>query len=190
MSTITPILNQIWAGDATSHEQLSLIYMELRRLASFKLKNAPPGQTLQPTVLVHEAFLRLAGGNPDKKWANRGHFFSAAGEAMRHILVENARRRKSLKRGGHHVHLMAAEEHAIVEPPDAEELLDLDAALSKLATSDPELARLVELRYFAGLTIEQTAETLNISPRTVKRNWAFARAWLGRELGLGEENSQ
>lgn len=186
MSTITPILNQMQAGDGTTNELLPLIYAELRRLASFRLRNVPKGQTLQATSLVHEAFIRLVAGD-DKRWENRGHFFAAAAEAMRHIIVENIRRRRSLKRGGNRIQFSFDDYDVVVESHDIDELLDLDAALAKLSDADPQSARLVELRYFAGLTIDETAEVLQISPRTVKRNWAYVRAWLGRELGSNVE---
>ncbi|MEW4562772.1 sigma-70 family RNA polymerase sigma factor [Bremerella sp. JC770] len=182
MSTITPILNQLPAGGEGTNELLPLIYAELRRLASFRLKNAPNGQTLQITSLVHEAYLRIARGEK-KQWENRGHFFAAAAEVMRHIVIENIRRRKSLKRGGNFIRFSIEDYDVVVDSPNLDELLDLDQALNKLSESDPELARLVELRYFAGLTIDETAQALQMSPRTVKRNWAFVRAWLGRELG-------
>lgn len=184
MSTITPILNQLQSSSDSTNELLPLIYAELRRLANFRLKNAPEGQTLQATSLVHEAFIRLAAGG-EKQWDNRGHFFAAAAEVMRHIVIENIRRRNSLKRGGNRIQFSVEDYDVVIDSPNLDELLDLDNALTKLADSDPDLARLVELRYFAGLTIEETAEALQISPRTVKRNWAFARAWLGRELGPG-----
>ncbi|PQO30141.1 ECF-type sigma factor [Blastopirellula marina] len=183
MSEVTRILNQIDAGDlAAAGELLPLVYAELRRLAGHKMKQEAPGQTLQPTALVHEAFLRLVGGNSADKWDNRGHFFAAAAEAMRRILIENARRRKSLKRGGDRERFEILDDDAIIDSGDVDELLDLDAALNKLALAEPELAKLVELRYFAGLSVDDSAEVLGVSPRTVKRNWAFARAWLGREL--------
>ena len=187
MSEVTQILDQIEKGNvAAANDLLPLVYDELRRLASHQLNRERPGQTLQPTALVHEAYLRLVG---DKvvKWDGRSHFFAAAAEAMRRILIESARRRKSLKRGGDKIQQEPTEADAIVDFQDVDELLDLDAALSKLAIDEPELARLVELRYFAGLTVEDAAQVLGISARTVKRNWAFARAWLGRELNHNEE---
>jgi RNA polymerase sigma factor (TIGR02999 family) len=130
---------------------------------------------------VHEAYIRLVG-DAAIKWDSRGHFFAAAAEAMRRILIESARRRKSLKQGGNVRHREVANDDAVVNSDDMEELLDLDAALTKLAATEPELARLVELRYFAGLTVEDAAQAMGVSTRTVKRNWAFARAWLGREM--------
>ncbi len=140
-----------------------------------------PGLTLQPTALVHEAYLRLVG-NAAVKWDGRAHFFAAAAEAMRRILIENARRRKSLKQGGNVVQHELSDDDAAVHFDNTDELLDLDAALTKLAATEPELASLVELRFFAGLTVDEAAQALGVSARTVKRNWAFARAWLGREM--------
>ncbi|MCO6436871.1 MAG: sigma-70 family RNA polymerase sigma factor [Phycisphaerae bacterium] len=182
MSEVTQILDQIHRGHvAAAADLLPLVYAELRKLASHRLGREKPGQTLQPTALVHEAYIRLVG-DADVKWDGRSHFFAAAAEAMRRILIENARRHQSLKRGGAVSQRTIAEGDAIVDFGDIDELLDLDAALTKLAAEEPELAKLVELRYFAGLSVEDTAESLGVSPRTVKRNWAFARAWLGREL--------
>ncbi len=182
MSEVTQILNQIEQGQvAAAADLLPLVYAELRQLASHRLGKEKPGQTLQPTALVHEAYLRLVG-DAEVKWDGRSHFFAAAAEAMRRILIENARRRQSLKRGGDVSLRPIAEHDAIIDFGDIDELLDLDAALTKLATDEPDLAKLVELRYFAGLSVEETAEALGVSARTVKRNWAFARAWLGREL--------
>ncbi len=187
VSDVTRILHQIEAGDAAAAgELLPLVYAELRRLAGHKMDKEAAGQTLQPTALVHEAYVRLVGDEDVRQWDNRGHFFAAAAEAMRRILIDNARRRQSYKRGGDRERLEIAEVDAIVESADVDELLDLDAALTKLAECEPEMAKLVQLRYFAGLSVEESAKTLGMSPRTVKRNWAFARAWLGRELNLGE----
>jgi RNA polymerase sigma factor (TIGR02999 family) len=140
-----------------------------------------PGLTLQPTALVHEAYIRLVG-DVAIKWDGRAHFFGAAAEAMRRILIESARRRKSLKHGRNVSHREVADDDAVVNCDNMDELLDLDAALTKLAATEPELARLVELRYFAGLTVKEVAQAMGVSARTVKRNWAFARAWLGREM--------
>ncbi|MEW4489499.1 ECF-type sigma factor [Thalassoglobus sp. JC818] len=182
MSEVTQILEQIQQGHvAAAADLLPLVYAELRQLAGYRLEKEKAGQTLQPTALVHEAYIRLVG-DADVKWDGRSHFFAAAAEAMRRILVENARRRQSLKRGGAVNQRAIFEGDAIIDVGDIDELLDLDAALTKLATDEPELAKLVELRYFAGLGVDETAEALGISARTVKRNWAFARAWLGREL--------
>lgn len=182
VSEVTQILDRIREGKAAAGELLPLVYAELRRLAGHKMKHEAVGQTLQPTALVHEAYVRLVGDEDVPQWENRGHFFAAAAEAMRRILIEDARRRKSLKRGGDRERFEVAEDDAIIEFSGVDELLDLDAALSKLSEQEPELAKLVELRYFAGLSVDESAKALGVSPRTVKRNWAFARAWLGREL--------
>ena len=182
MSEVTRILYAIGAGDpAATSQLLPLVYDELRRLAAQKLAQEPAGQTLQPTALVHEAYLRLVGPGDEPRWDGRGHFFAAAAEAMRRILVENARRRKSQKRGGGRKRLdLEGAEPAAPEPDD--DLLALDEALDKLAARDPDKARLVQLRYFAGLTIEEAAALLGISPATAKRAWAFARAWLFQQI--------
>ncbi len=184
---VTQILSAIQDGDRqAAGELLPLVYEELRRLAQSKMNQEKSGQTLQPTALVHEAFLRLVGGEggdqDPKKWEGRGHFFAAAAESMRRILIDNARHRGRIKRGGDLVRRELHEESAAVDADDFDELLALDEALTKLATEDADLAKLVELRYFTGLTIDETAEVLGVSPRTTKRNWAFARAWLQREM--------
>ena len=182
MAEVTQILHQIQQGNvAAASDLLPLVYAELRRLARYRMRKERPGQTLNPTALVHEAYIRLVADQA-MNWDGRSHFFAAAAEAMRRILIENARRRKSLKRGGALNQQELPEEDAIIDFADMDELLDLDAALTKLAVDEPELAKLVELRYFAGRTAEETAQALGVSARTVKRNWAFARAWLGREM--------
>ena len=182
MPQVTQILNEIQQGNvAAASDLLPLVYAELHRLARHRIRKEKPGQTLQPTALVHEAYIRLVGDEA-MKWDGRSHFFAAAAEAMRRILIENARRRKTLKRGGDLSQRELAEDDAIIYFDDIDELLDLDAALTKLAVDEPELAKLVELRHFAGLTVEEAAQALGVSTRTVKRNWAFARAWLGREM--------
>ncbi len=181
MPEVTQILNQIQQGNAAASELLPLVYAELRRLARYRIRNEQSGQTLNPTALVHEAYIRLVADEA-VNWEGRSHFFAAAAEAMRRILIENARRRQSLKRGGNMNQQELAEADAIISLDDIDELLDLDAALTKLVVDEPELAKLVKLRYFAGLTVEETALALGVSARTVKRNWAFARAWLGREM--------
>jgi RNA polymerase sigma factor (TIGR02999 family) len=182
MSEVTQILDQIQQGNrSAASELLPLVYAELPRLAIQRMRKEKPGLTLQPTALVLEAYMRLVG-NEAIQWDSRGHFFAAAAEAMRRILIESARRRKSLKQGGNMSRREVADDDAVANCDSMDELLDLDAALTKLAAAEPELARLVELRYFAGLTVEDAARALGISPRTVKRNWAFARAWLGREM--------
>jgi RNA polymerase sigma factor (TIGR02999 family) len=184
MSDVTQILHAIEQGDPHAASQLlPLVYDELRTLAAHRLAHQTPGQTLQPTALVHEAYLRLVGDPEGHDWDSRGHFFAAAAEAMRRILVENARRKGRRKRGGglSRQDLGAAEEVAV--PEFREDLLALDEALTKLASTDPKAARLVELRYFAGLPIPEAAQALGVSPRTADRLWAFARVWLLREVG-------
>ncbi|MFO0903685.1 MAG: ECF-type sigma factor [Pirellulales bacterium] len=190
MPDVTRILSQIESGDPSAAEKLlPLVYAELRNLAAVRLAQEKPGQTLQATALVHEAYLRLVGeGQSQPAWENRGHFFAAAAQAMRRILVEAARRKKRLKRGGDRVRqdLLAAEV-ADLEP--REDLLALDAALKKLAATDPGAANLVQLRYFAGLTIADAAQLLKIPRRSADRRWAYARAWLHREL-LGSQDGE
>jgi RNA polymerase sigma factor (TIGR02999 family) len=167
-------------GDPRAAGQLlPLVYEELRKLAAQRLANEAPGQTLQPTALVHEAYLRLVDVEHLPQWKGGSHFFAAAAEAMRRILIDNARRRKAQKRGGG---WQRQPLDAIAAPEPDEELLALDAALQKLAASEPLKARLVELRYFAGLTGEQAAAVLDISPTTADRHWAYARAWLQAEV--------
>jgi len=183
MNEITRVLEAAHGGDpAAAAELLPLVYDELRRLASTKLANEHPGQTLQATALVHEAYLRLvaspgyeAGG--EVQWDHRGHFFAAAAEAMRRILVENARRKCAVKHGGG-LKRLDANELPVAAPEPNHDLLALDEALDHLAARDPVKAELVKLRYFAGLTIEQAAAALDISPATAKRYWIYSRAWL------------
>jgi len=186
-SDVTRILNAIESGDRQAASQLlPLVYDELRRLASSRMIHEKSGQTLQPTALVHEAFIRLVGDNDRPKWDGRGHFFAAAAEAMRRILIESARRRNTEKRGGELARRELGQDDAVLDADDVETLLSLDEALTKLAVEDAELAKLVELRYFTGLTIDETAEVLGVSPRTTKRNWTYARAWLRREMDSEE----
>jgi RNA polymerase sigma factor (TIGR02999 family) len=189
MSDVTHILNAIERGEAkATDELLPLVYEELRILAAQKLSHEPPGQTLQATALVHEVYLRLVG-EEGHSWDSRGHFFAAAAEAMRRILVDNARRKKTQKKGGDCRRVdLAASEPIAVETQDlaslhCDDLLVLDQALEKLSHKDEIKANVVKLRYFAGLTIEQTACSLGISPATAKRYWTYARAWLIREMG-------
>jgi RNA polymerase sigma factor (TIGR02999 family) len=184
MSDVTRILNAMERGDAgATDELLPLLYEELRILAAQKLSHEPPGQTLQATALVHEAYLRLVG-EQRQSWDSRGHFFAAAAEAMRRILVENARHKKAQKRGGASRRVDWAASEAVVENDlPCDDLLVLDQALEKLAQKDAVKANVVKLRYFAGLTMEQTACSLGISPATAKRFWTYARAWLIREMG-------
>jgi RNA polymerase sigma factor (TIGR02999 family) len=182
MNEVTRILDAIGQGDALAAGQLlPLVYDELRRLAALKMAQEKPGQTLQPTALVHEAYLRLVGPGEERHWDNRGHFFVAAAEAMRRILVENARRKRSLKRGGDRQRLDLDLEQP-VEVERSAPLLALDEALVRLEARDADKAQLVKLRYFAGMTIEQAAETLGISVTTANRWWNFARAWLHEEI--------
>ena len=188
LSDVTRILSEIRRGNrSATSELMPLVYSELRRLAGHKMRQEVPGQTLQPTALVHEAYLRLMGDTA-VEWDGKSHFFAAAAEAMRRILIENARRRKSAKHGGEAARYEISDGDAIVDADNLDDLLDLDDALTKLAAEEPELAKLVELRFFAGLTIEESAQALDVSPRTVTRNWAFVRAWLGRELKAEAKN--
>ena len=159
---------------------LPLVYQELRRLAAAYLRREKPGQTLQPTALVHEAYLRLMKDRPDR-WQNRAHFCAIAAHSMRQILIERARARGAAKRGGDRPRV-TLDEGLVAGHDRSIDLLALDEALERLAAMDPEQARLVELRFFGGLTVEETAEAMNISPATVKRHWTVARAWLAREL--------
>jgi RNA polymerase sigma factor (TIGR02999 family) len=182
MNDVTRLLQAVDAGDPLAAERLlPLVYEELRKLAALQLANEKPGQTLQPTALVHEAYLRLVGGDKPAPWNSRGHFFMAAATAIRRILIENARRKRSLKKGGGLVR-QDLDENQVVLPEPPEDLLALDAALDKLAAQEPQAAELVQLRYFAGLALPDAARSLGISPRTAGRLWAFARAWLRREI--------
>lgn len=184
MSEVTNILAAVEQGKPNAAEQLlPLVYSELRQLAAAKLAREKPGQTFDATALVHEAYLRLIG---DQHFANRKHFFAAAAEAMRRILVENARRKRSLKRGGEWERL-PFDEALQVEGKSQDSLLALDEALEELQARDPDKAHLVKLRYFVGMTIEEAAEVLNISVTTANRWWAFARAWLHERIGRGAD---
>jgi RNA polymerase sigma factor (TIGR02999 family) len=188
MSEVTRILSAVEQGDPEAASQLlPLVYEELRKLAAHKIANAPPGQTLQPTALVHEAYLRLVGEEEGQHWDSRGHFFAAAAEAMRRILVENARRKHAVKHGGGRRRLPLEEFHRITESP--EDLLDLDDALTRLAANQPAKAQLVQLRFFAGLSTPEAASALRVSVATAERWWAFARAWLYSELSGGREET-
>ena len=181
MSAVTQIFGDLEHGEiAAAQELLPLVYDELRRLAAWRLANEPPGQTLQATALVHEAYLRLVGeGYPH--WNGRRHFFGAAAEAMRRILVENARRKKRLKRGGQMERVELEESHLPAPLPD-DELLALDEALDRFAQVDPRAAELVKLCFFVGLTQEQAAKEMGVSVSTAERTWAYARAWLFRAI--------
>jgi RNA polymerase sigma factor (TIGR02999 family) len=182
MTDFTRMLSNIEQGDPSAAEHLlPLVYDELRRLAAQKLAQEKPGQTLQATALVHEAYLRLVDGETARHWDSRGHFFAAAAEAMRRILVENARRRARAKHGGGRERV-EFDASGIVAPELDENLIALDEALDRLAKEDPLSANVVKLRYFAGLTIPRAAEMLGISPRKADFLWSFARAWLRREI--------
>jgi RNA polymerase sigma factor (TIGR02999 family) len=182
MTEVTRILSDLAQGDAQAAGQLlPLVYEELRKLAGARMAQEAPGHTLNATALVHEAYLRLVGPAAASRWDNRGHFFAAAAEAMRRILVENARRKQREKHGGNRqrIDLDAAQPAA----PDARhDLVALDDALTRLEAEDPQAAKLVELRHFTGLSVEESALALGISPRTANRIWSFARAWLHRPI--------
>jgi RNA polymerase sigma factor (TIGR02999 family) len=185
MSDVTRILNAIERGDARATDKLlPLVYEELRILAAQKLSHESPGHTLQATALVHEAYLRLVG-NESQSWDGRGHFFAAAAEAMRRILVERARRKRSARHGGDLREVVFDEAIAAIKDSQ-EDLLALDEALDKLAREDTQLAELVKLRYFAGLTLSQIAEIKGVARRTVDRHWALGRAWLYQEMTRGQ----
>jgi RNA polymerase sigma factor (TIGR02999 family) len=182
MGDVTRILAGLEQGDVTLAEQLlPLIYEELRCLAAQRLAREKPGQTLQATALVHEAYLRLVDAPSAQQWNSRGHFFAAAAEAMRRLLVERARRKKRIRHGGGCNRVDLDTEPYVSNHAD-ESLLALDEALSRLAADQPEAAEVVKLRYFAGMTIEQTAAAMGISVRTVNRHWTYARAWLYDQL--------
>jgi RNA polymerase sigma factor (TIGR02999 family) len=182
MNEVTLILSAIEHGDPHAAEQLMpLVYDELRKLAAHQLAQERPGHTLQATALVHEAYLRLVGKGGEQQWDSRGHFFAAAAEAMRRILVEKARWRQSQKQGGGR-RRQDAEEVPLAAPEPLEDLLALDEALNKLAEKDRLKAELVKLRYFAGMTIEEAANVLHISTATAKRYWTYTRAWLYQEI--------
>ena len=184
MKEVTRIINAIHQGDArAADELLPLIYQELRRLAAQKMSRESPGQTLQATALVHEAYLRLIGSE-NQNWGSRGHFFCAAAEDMRRILIEIARKKKSLRSGGGHNRIDFDEALLMDEKyVKSDELLSLDEALAKLEQRDKVKADVVKLRYFAGLTIEETAKVMGLSPATTKRYWIYARARLLQEMG-------
>jgi RNA polymerase sigma factor (TIGR02999 family) len=189
MADVTRILNAIEQGEAGATEKLlPLVYEELRILAAQKMAQEKPGQTLQATALVHEAYVRLAEGG-DQGWNSRGHFFKAASEAMRRILVENARKKKSLKRGGD-LQRMEFTEANVASDGGSDDLLALNEALDRLSEEEPSVGELVKLRYFGGLTIDQVAEIQGISRRTAVDHWTYARSWLAREVNAGNEESQ
>ena len=183
---VTLLLNAAARGEAHAWGDLLLnVYAELRRVAAVKMKREAPGHTLQPTALVHEAWLRLGGGSPSQPFANRAHFFSAAAEAMRRILIESARRKRAMRHGGgaEKLDVDALEIAAAVQD---DQLLAVHDVLDRFAALDPQKAELVKLRYFVGLTIEDAAEILGISERTAKRHWVFARAWLLENIHRSE----
>jgi RNA polymerase sigma factor (TIGR02999 family) len=182
MSEVTQILNAIAGGDPHAAGQLlPLVYEELRQLAAQKLAHETPGQTLQATALVHEAYLRLVGADEEQHWDNRGHFFAAAAEAMRRILVDTARRKQCEKHGGG-LARQDLDPQQLTLPAIREDLLALDEALTRLAVANSKAAQVVQLRYFAGLSIPEVAQTLGIAPRSADRLWAYARAWLHQEI--------
>ena len=186
MSEVTRILDSVAQGDPKAAEELlPHVYEELRRLAAHKMASQPPGQTLQPTALVHEAWLRLVGSE-ETRFANRAHFFAAAARAMRCILIDNARRKQSQKHGGGWERV-DVERIQLAEPLPSDDLLALDEALTELAQLDPPAADLVQLRFFAGLTQQQAAEVLGLASRTADRTWAHARAWLFQRIAGGEK---
>ncbi len=190
MSDVTQILQAIEHGDAkATDELLPLVYEELRRLAAHKMANEASGHTLQPTALVHEAYLRLVGPGQWQQWDGRGHFFAAAAEAMRRILVESARRKKRLKHGGELQRVDVAEVELPLPMPD-DELLALDEALDRLATVDSRAAEVVKLCFFVGLTQEQAGKELGVSLATAERLWSFARAWLFQEMQKTRDGSE
>jgi RNA polymerase sigma factor (TIGR02999 family) len=189
MPDVTLLLDAIHRDDPTAAaELLPLIYEELRRLAAHRLSSEAPGQTLEPTALVHEAYLRLVGEQAGANWANRGHFFAAAAEAMRRILVENVRHKRRLKHGGKFVR-QDLDEAELLSPEPSEDLLALDEALTQLATEDRATAQLVQLRYFGGLSMPEAAEILGVSLRTAERLWSYARVWLQRQIQGSRPNN-
>jgi RNA polymerase sigma factor (TIGR02999 family) len=181
MSNVTRILSAIEAGDPHAADALlPLVYDELRRLAALRLAQEKPGQTLEPTALVHEAYLRLVGNGQEEHWDHRGHFFAAAAEAMRRILVDIARRKQTVRHGGQRQRVPLHDHHRITQSPD--DLLALDEALSRLAAEEPAKAELVKLRFFAGMSIPEAANALGISVASAERWWAYARTWLFADL--------
>jgi RNA polymerase sigma factor (TIGR02999 family) len=182
MSDVTQILGQIESGDGQAAEKLlPLVYDELRKLAAAKMAQEKPGQTLQPTALVHEAYMRLVDVGKAQHWKSRGHFFGAAAEAMRRILVERARRKRRIKHGGRHQRVELPEVEASAHDRQ-DDVIAIDEALDALAEQDPRAAELVKLRYFAGLTLPEAATALSMSTRTADRLWAYAKAWLHERL--------
>ena len=188
MNEVTRILNKIEGGDPTAASQLlPLVYDDLKRLAAYKMANERPGQTLQATALVHDAYIRLVGSNGSQDWNSRGHFFAAAAESMRRILIDNARKKQRIRHGGgrKRVDLDVVN---VADPQNYEFLDALDKAIDGLAEESPAAAQVVKLRFFAGLTIEQVAESLQVSMRTANRHWAYAKAWLYQQISEDEES--
>ena len=182
MSEVTRILNAVESGDSkASEELLPIVYEELRKLAAHKMDQLPPGQTLQATALVHEAYLRLADGDSGR-WQNRGHFFAAAAEAMRRILIDRLRKKQSLKRGGNCDH-EEVHESGIAQIAPSDELLAVNDALEELSRIDPKASSLVKLRYFVGMTMAESSNALELPLRKTERLWTYARAWLRRKIG-------
>lgn len=183
MGDVTQILSQIEDGEASASEHLfALVYDELRRLAAAKLSHEKPGQTMQATDLVHEAYLRLVNQNTPQQWTNIRHFFAAAAESMRRILIERARRKRTVKHGAEHQRVELTFDPAVL-PMRCDDILGLDEALRKLETRDARKAELVQLRFFAGLTVAQAAQALGVSTTTAENDWKYARAWLRLEMG-------
>ena len=188
MTDVTQLLSQIESGDpSASDELLPLVYQELRKLAAARLANEKPGQTLQATALVHEAYLRLVGGEKDPRWNNRGHFFAAAAEAMRRILVDNARRKQSLKQGGKLNRRDANLDH-LAQGEVSDDILAIHEALAKLAQDNPAVAKLVEVKLFAGLTLDEAALAIGVSVRTANRYWTYAKAYLHSAIHDDRQN--
>jgi RNA polymerase sigma factor (TIGR02999 family) len=187
MADVTRLLDAAAAGDPkAAAELLPLVYDELRLLAAARMASEAPDHTLQPTALVHEAFLKLVGPVPDATWNGRTHFYAAAAEAMRRILIDHARRKQRVRHGGGRKRIDFPEAEVVAEAP-SHDLLALDEALTKFAAADPQKAELVRLRYFAGLTLEEAAALLGISRATAARHWAYARAWLFDAISEGDE---
>ena len=188
MPEVTQILSRIEAGDPSAAEQLlPLLYDELKKLAAHRLAHEKPGQTLQPTALVHEAYLRLVDCEESQHWNSRGHFFAAAAEAMRRILVDNARRKLSLKQGGN-LQRQPADLDQLSRTESTEEILAVNEALAKLAQENPAVAKLVKLKFFAGMTLEEAAQALQISLRTANRYWTYAKAYLHNAIHAEPQN--
>ena len=185
MTDVNSIFDAIGRGEQQASEQLlPVLYQELRRLAADMLAREPAGQTLEATALVHEAYVRLADADEEQTWKHRGHFFAAAAEAMRRILVEQARRKRRVRHGGEHHRVEMDDERLVCSVP-SDQLLALDEALGRLGQEEPEKSQLVKLRFFAGMSIEEAAEVLGISRATASRNWTYARAWLHDALSSG-----